>query len=81
MQAAGREVDPADMPPALQWEGGVWELYSLVSTQWRVGHKGAAYGLDYNPAIALMRQWEWPLDLGLALLQVVELEMIKKAEN
>lgn len=68
------------MPPVLQWEAGVWDLYILVSTQWRVGEKGAAYGLDYNPAIAVMQQWGWPLDVGLGLLQAVELEMIKKAE-
>ncbi|HQS59964.1 MAG: hypothetical protein B7Y56_03405 [Gallionellales bacterium 35-53-114] len=81
MQDAGRELHPDDMPPAMQWEAVVWELYSLMSTQWRVGSKGEAIGLDYNPAIALMQFWEWPLDVGLQMLQSIELEMLRKSEN
>ena len=64
----------------MQWEYPVWTLYERVSTQWRVGANGASYGLDYNPAIALMQAWGWPLDLGLELLQAAELEMLKPAQ-
>ena len=78
MQEAGREIFPEDLPPMLEWEAPVWTLYEQISTQWRVSAKGAAFGLDYNPAIALMQHWGWPLDLGLKMLQAVELEMIKK---
>lgn len=35
---------------------------------------GALVGLDYNPAITLMERWGWDVDLGLELLQAVELE-------
>lgn len=66
------------MPPPLEWEAPVWDLYLLISTQWRVGGNGAAIGLDYNPALALMGLWHWPADLGLELLQAIELEKIRK---
>lgn len=79
MQESGREVHGEDLPPSLEWEAPVWDLYLRISTQWRVGGNGAAYGLDYNPAIALMQLWAWPIDLGLELLQAVELETINKA--
>lgn len=60
----------------LEWEVVVWTLYLRVCTQWRTGHMGAFIGLDYNPAITLMQAWGWDVDLGLELLQVVELERI-----
>lgn len=78
MSDAGREVDPADYPPELQWEGAVWWLFKRLRTQWRVGGMGELIGLDYNPAIALMQSLHWPLDLGLELLQAVEIEIMKK---
>jgi Phage related hypothetical protein (DUF1799) len=77
MQDAGREVDAADLPPTLEWESAIWELYLLVCTQWRIAANGRATGLDYNPAIALMRHWGWEIDLGLELLQAVEAEKMQ----
>jgi hypothetical protein len=65
------EADPADLPPELGWEAPVWELFEAISTQWRMGFAGP-YGLDYNPAIALMQERGWRLALGLDLLKTVE---------
>lgn len=86
-------MHPDDYPPALQWEESVWWLYGLVCTQRRfrnevTGHTAAGFpvitsidaGLDYNPAIALMQSLGWPLDLGLELLQVVEVEALLKVD-
>lgn len=70
-----------DLPPALDWEAPVWALYERLYTQWRVGLRGVPFGLDYNPAIALMQHWEWPIDLGLEMLQAIELEMIRKTDE
>lgn len=85
-------MDPADLPPALEWEAAAWTLYAMVQTQWRYRQAAigttplgapvvadVASGLDYNPAIALMQQWGWELDLGLELLQAIEIEMMKRA--
>lgn len=72
MRKAGREIDPADLPPWLEWEGDIWRLlYERIRTQWRVGMRGAT-GLDYNPAIAIINTYGWRLDLALELLQAVE---------
>lgn len=68
---SGREVDPEDLPPELDWESPIWWLYTRVQTQWRVG-MGGATGLDYTPAIALVQSMGWPLPRALALLQAVE---------
>lgn len=73
-------MDAADLPPQLQWEDAVWWLYQRICTQWRRGSDGLAVALDYNPAIALMQHLGWPIDLGLELLQVVELEMLVRKE-
>jgi hypothetical protein len=76
MEESGREIDPDDLPPSLEWEAPVWELYQRLRTQWRVGPTGKAYGLDYNPAIALMQAAGWDIDIGLELLQVVEVGLL-----
>lgn len=83
-------MDAADLPPELEWEAAVWKLYTMVQTQWRYRQAVTSFtamgvpvvmdvasGLDYNPAIALMQQWGWELDLGLELLQAIEIEMMK----
>lgn len=56
----------------------MWWLFLRIRTQWRVGGMGGATGLDYNPAIALMQSLHWPLALGLELLQVIEVEMLRR---
>lgn len=73
-------MHPDDYPPQLRWEASVWWLYSRIHTQQRTGFEGQPIGLDYNPAIALMQSLGWPLDLGLELLQVVEIEALLKVD-
>lgn len=68
---SGREVDPEDLPPDLEWEDPIWWLYLRVSSQWRTGMAGAT-GLDYNPAIAIIQSMGWPLPQAIELLQAVE---------
>lgn len=75
IRKAGREPDPDDLPPPLDWEAGAWWLYSRVETQWRIGAAGAV-GLDYGPAIALIQARGWRLELALELLQVIEMRMM-----
>lgn len=56
----------------------MWSLYDRIRTQWRIGGMGIAIGLDYTPAITLMQCWGWDIDLGLEMLQVVELEALRR---
>lgn len=79
MRNAGREIDPDDLPPSLDWEAPAWWLYERVQTQWRAGPGGREV-LDYNPAIAIIQAMRWPLPLALELLQAVELELTRKTE-
>lgn len=73
-------MHPDDYPPPLHWEESVWWLYCRIRTQLRTGFQGQPLGLDYAPAIALMQSLGWPLDLGLELLQVVEVEALIKPD-
>jgi hypothetical protein len=76
---AGRQIDPADLPPQLEWEAPVWdELYRRVRTQWRwiSGLDARRTGLDYGPAIAVIEALGWDLLEALDLLHEIELEML-----
>jgi hypothetical protein len=75
IRKSGREIDPDDLPPAMDWEADIWRLYERIRTQWRTGMNGAT-GLDYNPAIAIIQSKRWRLELALELLQVVELGLL-----
>lgn len=75
MRKAGRKVDEADLPPALEWEEPVWRLYVRLATQWRVGF-GGAIGLDYVPAIKLIEVKGWDVDRALDLLRAIERETL-----
>lgn len=72
MQSAGRPIHADDLPPALAWESAVWWLYLRVQTQWRLDPMGRRIGLDYNPAIAIIRAMKWSVPETLELLQVIE---------
>ncbi len=71
MRKAGRDIHPDDLPPLLGWEREIWELYELVSTQWRVG-MGGAVGLDYGPFIRLVDDKGFDLAFSLELLKAAE---------
>ncbi|MBZ0104641.1 MAG: DUF1799 domain-containing protein [Sulfuricella denitrificans] len=77
LQKAGREIDPADLPPELEWEHEIWRLFERVKTQWHYSFKGKE-GLDYNPAIKLIEHFGWDLDWALELLQVIESTVMKE---
>ena len=77
---AGREVDPADMPPALGWEAPVWDLYELVQYQWREGFGGKS-GLDFGPAIRVIDGRGWDIELALQLLHVIEHEILSRESD
>lgn len=71
-------MDPADLPPPLEWESAVWEIYAQVSTQWNTaGMSGIRTGLAYGPAIELMKARGWNLDLGIALIGAIEREHLE----
>jgi len=77
VQAAGRAVDPADLPPGLEWERPVWDLYARLQSQWRyAGMSGVRTGLDYGPAIEVMRAQGWDVALGIDLLSAIEHECL-----
>lgn len=80
IRRSGREVDPDDLPPALDWERDAWDLYQRVRTQWRVGLNGRS-GLDYYPAIRLIEDWGWDLDRALEMLQAIELTYLCEDER
>lgn len=71
MTKAGRPIDPADLPPALEWERPIWDLYAKFSTQWRVGFSGR-YGYDYGPAMQIAAERRWSLDSVTDLLRSIE---------
>lgn len=82
IRKSGREPDPEDLPPALEWEAEVWGLYERIQTQWRAAGMGRLIGLDYNPAIAIIKANGWPLQRALTLLQGVEAGFLEVwAEN
>jgi hypothetical protein len=69
---SGRRPDPADLPPALEWEEPVWrELYLRLATQWRTGLNGRT-GLDYTPAFHVIDALGWRRLRALDLLRAVE---------
>lgn len=76
VKQSGREPHPDDLPPELGWEGEIWWLWERVRTQWREGMNGRT-GLDYNPAISIIRARRWDLPLALELLQVIETIMLQ----
>lgn len=80
IQKAGMEVDPADLPPGMEWEGEVWRLYERLQTQWHVGMEGRT-GLDYNPAIKLIEYYGWDLELAIDLLGVIEHTVLEEIEK
>lgn len=49
----------------------VWWLYQRIETQWRSGFNGRT-GLDYGPAIAIIKDLRWPLTATLGLLSAIE---------
>jgi hypothetical protein len=65
------------MPPALEWERPVWELYERLSNQWRTGFSGRT-GLDYGPFISVMQAKQWDIDLGTQLLRAIEHEILSR---
>ncbi len=56
MRAAGFEPEDYETDPVEVWpeNWASWEMFSMVSTQWRVDAMGAYIGLDYVPLFALM---------------------------
>jgi len=80
VRKAGREPHPDDLPPALEWESEIWELWRRIETQWRCDMDGPV-GLDYNPAIAIIRERRWPIEPALELLQAIELTVLKKRKR
>lgn len=71
MLASGRTPDPEDLPPALDWEAAIWQIFEAIATQWRVSMSGAI-GLDYMPAIAIIQARGYSLERSLELLQHIE---------
>lgn len=77
MRQSGRRIDPADLPPALEWEQPAWELYERLSSQWRYGFGGRT-GLDYGPFLSLMRSRGWDIERGTTLLRAIEVEVLRQ---
>lgn len=81
----GLTVEEASGPPCEVWPDN-WpsvELFTSVSTQWRMGPAGPV-GLDYAIAFRLMdrlglseRAWDWMFD-DLRVLEDAALEQMRK---
>ncbi|MFH2082076.1 MAG: DUF1799 domain-containing protein [Pseudomonadota bacterium] len=76
IRKSGREPEPEDLPPDMDWEEPIWNLYEQIRTQWRVG-PDRVIGLDYNPAMALIQTHGWRLEQALGLLQAVEMGFLE----
>lgn len=76
----GHEPGPEDYPPALEWEQAVWNLFRLVSGQWRMSMRGAV-GLDYGTVLPLIADRGWSADRTLPLLGAIEHAMLAKLED
>lgn len=64
-------IDPADLPPALLWEQGVYQIYQRCRTQWTYTMGGRA-GLNYALPTQLAQMRGYDMELFLELLQVIE---------
>lgn len=80
MKKAELEIHPDDLPPGLEWEVEVWELYELLGTQWREG-LGGRTGLDYNPFIKMIEVYRWDMGLALDLLGAIESTVLEEIEK
>ncbi len=56
MRAAGFEPEDYETDPVDVWPENwpAWDLFCMVSTQWRTGGMGSYIGLDYGPLFVVM---------------------------
>ncbi len=66
-----------DLPPTLEWEEDLWEMYWLLKKQWRVNLNGYT-GLDLNVFIPVIEKRGWDLMISLELLSAIEDVMLNK---
>jgi len=73
-------VDPADLPPALQWEQGVYEIYRLKRTQWHYTMAGRA-ALNYEAFEKVAMQRGYDIELFDYLLGGIEYAELKHDQD
>ena len=69
-------LDDADLPPRLQWEQGVYEVYQLVRTQWQYTMAGRA-SLQYAEARVIAAERGYDMELFIDLLRSIEYAELK----
>lgn len=75
----GKTPRAEDYGPSLRWEAPVWQLYTRLATQVRLGPMGPV-GLDYAAAYPLIERYGWDLETVLDLLARIEGEAFRPAQ-
>lgn len=65
------EIDPADLPPALQWEQGVYDIYQIKRTQWFYTMVGRV-ALNYDAFEKIAEARGYDMELFAGLLRCIE---------
>ncbi len=81
MRAAGFEPEDYETDPVDVWPENwpAWDLFCMVSTQWRTGGMGSYIGLDYGPLFVVMNRLDLKDEAWLAMLndiRVIEAEAL-----
>lgn len=73
-------IDPADLPPALGWEQGAYEVYELTRTQWQYTMAGRA-SFQYERAERLADLRGYDIELFIDLLRAIEYAELKNDQD
>lgn len=71
-------MHPDDLPPALEWELALYQLYVSLRTQWQYSMDGYRLAFNYATAYSMAHHREWDLDLVTELLNVIETAVLKQ---
>ena len=70
------DIDPSDLPPPLEWEQGVYEIYQLIRTQWQYSMAGRTC-LMYERAEKIAAARGYDLELFIDCLRAIEYAELK----
>ena len=69
-------IDPADLPPVLDWERDVYDVYSMVRTQWIFTMAGRA-AFNHDAALRIAARRGYDEELFQDLLRTIEYAVLK----
>lgn len=77
LETLGETPAQIDLPPPIEWEAPLWELFARIGGQWRYTMEGRA-GLDFAVYIPLIERRGWDLERALVLLRAIEEELLTR---